>query len=118
MSELSDSLLVELQADCEKGPLFALTSLILIAGACLLIFLVLLGGAVDHNPTNQIFFLQADTSGIPGAQPLSRWTFWNICSVSATGRNICPKVHPAFPLDPPSGRNLGTTTDIDAAFIG
>ncbi|MCJ1226129.1 hypothetical protein MMC12_002778 [Toensbergia leucococca] len=99
-------------------PWIALTSLVLIAGACLLIFLVLLAGAVDGNPVNQIYFLQADTSAIPGAAPLSRWTFWNICSVTTNGRNMCGKVHPAFPLDPPSDRNFDTTKGVDAAFIG
>jgi len=27
-------------------------------------------------------------------------------------------VHPAFPFDPPSSRNFGTTTDVPKAFIG
>ncbi|MCJ1370217.1 hypothetical protein MMC20_001429 [Loxospora ochrophaea] len=99
-------------------PGLAFVSLILIAGACLLIFLVLLAGAVDGNPLDKIYFLQADTSGIPNAPVLSRWTFWNICSVSSANTNLCPKVHPAFPLDPPSTRNFGTTQDIDVAFIG
>ncbi|MCJ1485995.1 hypothetical protein MMC06_006171 [Schaereria dolodes] len=98
-------------------PYFAFLSLFLIAGACLLILLTLLAGAVDHNPISKIYFLQADTSAIPGAPSISRWTFWNICSVGPGG-NVCPKVHPAFPLDPPSGRNFGTTKGVDAAFIG
>ncbi|MCJ1356483.1 MAG: hypothetical protein MMC33_006478 [Icmadophila ericetorum] len=97
-------------------PIFALVSLILIAGACLLIFLTLLAGAVDHKPTSMIYFLQADTSNIPGAPALSRWTFWNTCSVNANGGNVCGKVHPAYPFNPPS--NFGTTKNIAAAFIG
>lgn len=99
----------------DKGPLLALTSLILIAGAILLIFLTLLGGAVDHNPTNRFYFLQADTSGIAGAGPLTRWTFWNACGVD-NGRNSCPKVHPAYPLDP--ARNFdGPDDGIPQQFI-
>ena len=98
------------------GPILALVSLVLIAGACLLIFLTILAGAVDHNPTDLIYFLQADTSQIPGAPTLSRWTLWNTCSVSADGRNLCGAVHPAYPLDPPS--NFGTTQGIDPGFIG
>lgn len=100
------------------GPALALVSLILIAGACLLIFLTLLAGAVDHNPTNKIYFLQAATSNIPGAPSVSRWTFWNTCSVSSAGGNVCGKVHPAYPLDPPSGRNFGTTDGVPTQFVG
>ncbi|MCJ1300810.1 hypothetical protein MMC08_003609 [Hypocenomyce scalaris] len=99
-------------------PAIALVSLILIAGGCLLIFLTLLAGAVDHSPENNIYFLQATTSAIPGAPAVSRWTFWNICSVSAAGRNVCGKVHPAFPLDPPSTRDFGTSTGVPMQFIG
>ncbi|KAA6408343.1 MAG: Actin cortical patch Sur7 [Lasallia pustulata] len=99
-------------------PTLALASLVLIAGACLLIFFTLLAGAVDHNPTNRIYFLQAATSKIPGAPALSRWTFWNTCSVNSAGRNVCGKVHPAYPLDPPSGRNFGTTNGVPSQFVG
>lgn len=99
-----------------KGPILALVSLVLIAGAILLILLTLLGGAIDKNPTNQFYFLEADTSGIAGAAPLTRWTFWNACSV-LNGRNSCPKAHPAYPLDPP--RNFGgSTKGIPPPFIG
>ena len=93
-------------------------SLILIAGALLLMLLTLIAGGVNHNPTDLIYFLQADTSKIPGAPAISRWTFWNVCSVSANGRNACGEVHPAFPLDPPSGRNFGTTKGVPTQFIG
>ncbi|MCJ1341268.1 hypothetical protein MMC09_006564 [Bachmanniomyces sp. S44760] len=99
-------------------PIFAFLSLILTAGACLLILLVLLAGAIDHDPINKIYFLQADTSKISGAPPLSRWTFWNLCTVDASGGNVCPHVHPAFPLDPPSGRNFGTTDGVPMQFVG
>ncbi|KAL8700952.1 MAG: hypothetical protein Q9201_005168 [Fulgogasparrea decipioides] len=87
-------------------PALAFVSLILIAGAILLMFLTLLGGAVDKNPTNKFYFLQADTSGLGNAAAQSRWTFWNACSV-INGRNACPKVHPAYPFDP--NRNFDTS---------
>ncbi len=87
------------------GPALALVSLILIAGAALLIFLTLLGGAIDKNPTNQFYFLQANTEGLGDAAPLTRWTFWSSCSVT-DGRNVCPGVRPAYPFDP--RRNFGT----------
>lgn len=88
-----------------RAPL-AFVSLILIAGACLLILLTLLGGAVDKNPTNKFYFLEADTSGLGNAASTSRWTLWNACSV-VNGHNACPKVHAAYPFDP--NRNFGTT---------
>ena len=81
-------------------------------------FLILLAGAVNHKPVSQFYFLQAHTSGIPGAPTTSRWTYWNVCPVGANGRNNCGTVHPAFPLDPPSSRNFGTTTDVPHQFIG
>ncbi|KAI4261338.1 MAG: hypothetical protein L6R42_003463 [Xanthoria sp. 1 TBL-2021] len=86
-------------------PALALVSLILIAGAALLIFLTLLGGAIDKNPTNQFYFLEADTNGLGDAAPLTRWTFWSSCSAMG-GRNTCPGVKPAYPFDP--RRNFGT----------
>ncbi|KAL8913586.1 MAG: hypothetical protein Q9171_001670 [Xanthocarpia ochracea] len=80
-------------------PALALVSLILIAGAALLIFLTLLGGAIDRNPTNQFYFLEANTEGLGNAAPLTRWTFWSTCSVN-DGRNVCPGVRAAYPFDP------------------
>ncbi|MCJ1422052.1 hypothetical protein MMC32_008421 [Xylographa parallela] len=97
-------------------PIFAFASLILIAGACVLIFLVLLAGAVNSNPVNTIYFLQADTSGISGAPAQSRWTLWNVCSVDANGVDVCPKVSAAYPFDPQN--NFGTTKGVPAAFQG
>ncbi|KAL8949335.1 MAG: hypothetical protein Q9222_004539 [Ikaeria aurantiellina] len=87
-------------------PALAFVSLILIAGAILLILLTLLGGAVDKNPTNKFYFLEADTSGLGNAAARTRWTFWNACSV-VDGKNSCPKVRAAYPFDP--NRNFGTT---------
>lgn len=97
-------------------PVIALASLIFLAVAILLIFLALLGGAVDEYPTNQFYFLEADTSNIAGASSLTRWTFWNACSVSSNGRNDCPKARAAYPFDP--ARNFGGSDDnIPSQFI-
>ncbi|KAL9010440.1 MAG: hypothetical protein Q9173_004622 [Seirophora scorigena] len=75
-------------------PALAFVSLILIAGAILLILFTLLGGAVGGNPVNQFYFLEADTSGLGNAAANSRWTFWNACGV-VDGRNDCPGARPA-----------------------
>ena len=98
-----------------SGPILGLVSLVFIAGALLLTLLILIGGGVNKNPTNQFYFLQAATTGIPGAAATTRWTFWNACSVT-NGRNACPRVHPAYPFDPP--QNFGTTTGVPPQFIG
>ncbi|KAL8688391.1 MAG: hypothetical protein Q9218_005682 [Villophora microphyllina] len=87
-------------------PALALVSLILIAGAILLMLLTLLGGAIDKNPTNKFYFLEADTAGLGSAAAKTRWTFWSSCSVTDE-HNVCPKVHPAYPFDPK--RNFGTS---------
>lgn len=88
------------------------------AGAILLIFLTLLGGARNSNPLNLVYFLEADTGNIPGAPATSRWTFWNLCGVSADGKNACGDTHVDFPFDPPSHRNFDTTQNIPHEFIG
>jgi len=97
-------------------PILALISLILLAGAILLHFFVLLAGAVNGRPVNFIYFLQADTSGISGAPATSRWTFWNVDGVDGNGYTIPSSVHPAWPLDPPN--NFGTSTGVPAGFVG
>jgi SUR7/PalI family len=99
------------------GSFFAFISLIFTAGALLLMLFIFLAGAIDHSPINKFYFLEASTGNIPGAPAVSRWTFWNICSVS-NGRNVCGNVHPAFPLDPPSHRNFNTTVNVPKQFIG
>jgi hypothetical protein len=88
------------------------------AGAILLIFLTLLGGARNSTPLNEIYFLQADTGNIPGAPTTARWTFWNVCNVTSNGRNDCGSTHVDFPFDPPSRRNFGTTQNVPPEFIG
>ncbi|KAI9929248.1 hypothetical protein MW887_001656 [Aspergillus wentii] len=81
-------------------------------------FLTLLGGATNTRPLNEIYFLQADTSNIPGAPALSRWTFWNLCGVNSAGKSDCGDTHPDYPFDPPNSNNFGTTTNVPSAFVG
>ena len=84
-------------------------------------FFILLAGAIDHGPVNKFYILQADTSNIPGAPRVSRWSYWNVCGVK-NGRTVCgdqnySQVHPAFPLDPASHRTFDTTVNIPHNFI-
>merc|ERR1711964_462493 len=101
--------------------LFSLVSLILVAGGLLLMFFILLAGAVDGSPLNKFYFLQASTGNLPGAPTIARWTYWNVCGVQ-NGRTVCGNqgysdVHPAFPLDPASHRNFDTTTNVPRNFV-
>ncbi|EED20200.1 actin cortical patch protein Sur7, putative [Talaromyces stipitatus ATCC 10500] len=98
-------------------PILGFLALFFVAGALLLMFLTFLGGVNNHVPLNDIYFLQADTSRIPGAPSTSRWTFWNVCPVS-DGKSQCGDVHPDFPFDPPSSLNFGTTENVPLEFIG
>lgn len=92
--------------------------LFFMGGSILLIFLTLLAGTRNTTPLNQVYFLQADTGNIPGAPSLSRWTFWNLCGVTDSGKNDCGSSHPDFPFDPPSHRNFDTTENVPSQFIG
>jgi hypothetical protein len=82
-----------------------------------MMFFILLGGVTNHSPENKFYFLQVDTTGIPGFPGEHRWTFWNLCPV-VHGKNNCGNVHPAFPLDPPSHRNFDTRIGVPKPFIG
>jgi hypothetical protein len=84
-------------------------------------FFILLAGAVDHNPVNKWYLLEADTSNIPNAPPVSRWSYWNVCGVE-DGRTVCgdqsySDVHPAFPLDPASHRTFDTVVNVPEDFV-
>ncbi|RMD44383.1 hypothetical protein DV735_g682, partial [Chaetothyriales sp. CBS 134920] len=85
-------------------------------------FFILLAGAVDGFPVNHFYLLQADTSNIPTAPSISRWSYWNICGVdgkkTVCGNEHYEKVAPAFPLDPPSHREFRTHENVPEAFIG
>jgi hypothetical protein len=84
-------------------------------------FFILLAGAVNGGPVNRWYFLEADTSNIPNAPALSRWTYWNVCGVQ-NGRLDCgdanyEQVHPAFPLDPSSHRTFNTDVNVPENFV-
>ncbi|KAI4156633.1 MAG: hypothetical protein LQ340_000136 [Diploschistes diacapsis] len=98
--------------------IFAFLSLILVAGSIVLIFFVLLAGAINGNPVNQVYFLQADTSSIKGAPALSQWTLWNVCGSGANSLDAnCGKISPAFPFDPQSNFG-GSTQNVPQGFQG
>jgi hypothetical protein len=84
-------------------------------------FFVILSGAVNGDPENKIWFLQASTAGIPGSGTHNvpnpaRWTYFAICGVK-NGKNVdCHDVRPALPFSPP--QNFQTHLNIPKQFIG
>ncbi|RPB01443.1 SUR7-domain-containing protein [Choiromyces venosus 120613-1] len=95
---------------------FTVPSLFLLAGTIVLLFLLLLAGAYDRKPLNQIFFLQADTHDIPNApNGICHWTLYNYCD-SRNGKNYnCRPNDAAYPFLPQ--RNFRTETNIPRDFI-
>ena len=83
-------------------------------------FLILLAGAINHDPVNRYYFVEADTGNIPGAPQISRWTYWNVCpkvgSAIACGDRHYEKVHAAFPFNPPGKSNFNTDVNVPLRF--
>ncbi|KZZ92683.1 actin cortical patch protein Sur7 [Ascosphaera apis ARSEF 7405] len=98
-------------------PTTATIALFFLAGANLLLLFVLLGGANNSNPLKRFYFLEADTSRIPGAPKTSRWTFWAICG-KKDGHNDCHHRNAGVPLDPPGKHNFQTKQGVPRGFIG
>jgi hypothetical protein len=101
-------------------PFLALISLLLLAAAIVLEFFVILSGGVNSSPEDKVYFLQADTQGIPNARSPSRWTYWAICGADDFGgRNTnCGSAVPALPFSPTHPSNFDTTSGIPPQFIG
>lgn len=72
-----------------------IVSLILIAGALVLMFFVVLSGVKTTTPLNNTYFLSADTSSITGARPVSQWTYFYVCG---SGNTDCGKPVPDLPI--------------------
>lgn len=73
-----------------------LGSQILLATAVLFMLFVILSGVNDHTPLNRTWFLQADTSNIPGSgRSISQWTYFYVCG---NHNKNCGSPVPALPL--------------------
>jgi hypothetical protein len=78
------------------GGVMGIVSLILIAGAIVLMFFVVLSGVKDTTPLNKTWFLQADTSSIAGSgRAVSQWTYFYVCGA---GNQDCGRPVPALPF--------------------
>lgn len=99
-------------------PIFGILSLILLAGAVLLQFFLILAGTTNTTPINHVYFLETTTNGIPGARNPSRWMLLYICGADGSRNANCGSPVPALPFDPPRNNNFGTEEGIPDAFIG
>ena len=78
---------------------------------------MLLAGGISAFPVSLIYFLEADTSAVPGAPALSTWTLYSLCGATSADQTVdCKPPSPAFPFDPQS--NFGTTEGVPEAFLG
>ena len=81
---------------CRKGGGMGTVSLILIAGAIVLQFFVVLSGVTNSTPLNKTYFLQADTSTIAGSgRATSQWTYFYVCGA---GNQDCGSPVPDLPF--------------------
>jgi hypothetical protein len=81
---------------CAKGGSMGIVSLILIAGAIILQFFVVLSGVRNTTPLNKTYFLQADTSSIAGSgRAISQWTYFYVCGA---GNQDCGSPVPDLPF--------------------
>lgn len=79
-----------------KGGGMGTASLILIAGAIVLMFFVVLSGVTNSTPLNKTYFLRADTSSILGSgRAVSQWTYFYVCG---EGNTDCGSPVPALPF--------------------
>lgn len=69
--------------------------LVLLALSIVFAFFIILSGVNDRSPLSKTYFLEADTSGIPGARDTTRWTYFYFCG---DGNRDCgsPRPAPAF----------------------
>lgn len=77
-----------------------------------MIFFVILAGVTTTPPLNNTYFLQADTSHIATAMPLSQWTYFYICGA---GNTNCTTAHAALPF---GSAWTGNATGAPAELVG
>lgn len=95
--------------------LFRLISLLFYAGNTLLLILIIISGGTNSYPISNFYWVQADTSGIPNAPSLTRWTFWGACSTQNGSTSCGDHLSPAYPISPVD--NFGTRTNVPNKFI-
>ena len=79
-----------------RNAILAPVSLVLMAGAIVMMIFVILSGVRDVKPLNETYFLRADTHDITGARSVTQWTYLYMCG---PGNERCSGAWP----DPPVG---------------
>jgi len=87
-------------------------SWILLCGALVMMWFVILSGVTNTTPLNKTYFLQANTSSIAGARPISQWTYFFICGA---GNQDCGSAHPDIPF---GAAWSGNAAGVPAPLIG
>jgi hypothetical protein len=75
--------------------MMGIASQVLLAGAIVMMFFVVLSGLTRTVPLKDIYFLRADTSNIESARDVSQWTYFYICG---EGNTDCGAPVPALPF--------------------
>jgi len=88
-----------------------LVSWVLLAASIVFMFFVVLSGVKNTTPLNKTYFLQADTSSISGARPISQWTYFYVCGA---GNENCGAAVPGLSLGDAWGK--GATNVPSALF--
>lgn len=70
---------------------------------------------MTNFPVDRFYWVQADTSGIPNAASITRWTFWGACSVTDGVTTCGGHLSPAAPISPVD--NFDTTVNVPSKFI-
>ncbi|AMD21588.1 HFL268Wp [Eremothecium sinecaudum] len=91
-----------------------LLTALLLAGNAFLLLLIVLSGSIEHRPFSKLYWVEADTSGIPNAPDQTRWTYWGRCS-KENDRNANCLSSPAYPMSPQD--NFNTRNDIPTDFV-
>ncbi|SCU79715.1 LADA_0B02696g1_1 [Lachancea dasiensis] len=93
-------------------------TLLFLAGATLLLILILLSGAITEFPIDRFYWLEAETSDISGAPTgLARWTFWGLCTKDSSGNLQCPNLAPAYPISPRDNFSSAPSSELPSDFV-
>ncbi|EDO18355.1 hypothetical protein Kpol_1013p26 [Vanderwaltozyma polyspora DSM 70294] len=92
-----------------------LLTLLFLAGNTLCLILIIISGSTNSFPIDKFYWVEGNTSGIPNAPDITRWTFWGVCS-KIDDRTYCQDyLSPASPISPVD--NFHTRENVPERFI-
>ncbi|GAV50765.1 hypothetical protein ZYGR_0Z01880 [Zygosaccharomyces rouxii] len=91
------------------------STILFFAGNVLLLILIIISGGSNSYPISRFYWVEGDTSGIPHAPNVTRWTYWGACSRSDGHTHCGGTLGPAYPISPVD--NFGTKTNVPSKFI-